>query len=244
MIKKILQKGVIKLKLAIVDDEPRWIEMAKQQVVKYWEKEAEIYTYTDGESFLEAMEKFDLILMDIEMPEMDGFDTIKKYRKRNKDGLFLILTTHMEMSTKGYQVEAFRYIDKLKMQEELEEAFDSAKLRFKQDRRVSIPIKHEGEKEIPIKKIIYFEAQLRNIILHTDQGDYACTKSLSKLKEQLEEYGFFMPHKPYLVNFEWVESFNDTEVIMKNGDKLMMSRRRYRECKNKHFDWKFSIANR
>ena len=101
MIKKILQKGVFKLKLAIVDDEPRWIEMAKQQVVKYWEKEAEIYTYTDGESFLEAMEKFDLILMDIEMPEMDGFDTIKKYRKRNKDGLFLILTTHMEMSTKG-----------------------------------------------------------------------------------------------------------------------------------------------
>ena len=172
MIKKILQKGVFKLKLAIVDDEPRWIEMAKQQVVKYWKKEAEIYTYPNGESFLEAMEKFDLILMDIEMPEMDGFDTIKKYRKRNKDGLFLILTTHMEMSTKGYQVEAFRYIDKLKMQEELEEAFDSAKLRFKQDRRVSIPIKYEGEKEIPVKKIIYFEAQLRNIILHTDQGDY------------------------------------------------------------------------
>lgn len=233
-----------KLKIAIVDDEQKWIEIAKQQTINYWKKDAKVCIYHDGKSFLESMEEFDIVLMDIEMPELDGFDTIKEYKKRKGKGLILILTTHTEMSRKGYQVDAFRYIDKLQMQEELVEAFDSARFRLRQERFVSIAIKNAGKKEIPIKKIIYFESELRNVILHTDEGNYACTEPLSKLKERLESDGFFMPHRSYLVNFEWIKSFAEKEMVMKNGDELMMSRRRYGECKDRYYEWKFKIASR
>ena len=85
------------MKIAIIDDEQHWIELAKKQSMEYWKQDVEIFTYLSGKTFLEAREEFDLILMDIEMPKMDGFDTIKEYRKWSKRGILLILTTHTEM---------------------------------------------------------------------------------------------------------------------------------------------------
>ena len=231
------------MKIAIVDDEQQWIELAKKQVMDYWKQDVEIFTYPSGKTFLDAKETFDFILMDIEMPEMDGFDTVKEYRKWSDRGLLMILTTHTEMSRKGYQVDAFRYIDKLQMQEELQEAFSSAQLRLQGDKRVLLPIKNGGEIEIPLKKIIYFEVVLRAVKLRTDTEEYTCMEQISKLEKQLKQDGFFMPHRSYLLNFQWVQSFTNNEIVMKNGDKLSLSRRKYKEWKIAYFEWKFDRAN-
>lgn len=231
------------MKIAIVDDEKQWIELAKKQVMDYWKQDVDIFTYYSGKMFLDAKEEFDFILMDIEMPEMDGFDTIKEYRKWSNRGLVLILTTHTEMSRKGYQVDAFRYIDKLQMQEELQEAFSSAQLRLKGEKRVLLPIKNVGEIEIPLKKIIYFEVELRVVKLHTDTEVYTCMEQISKLEKRLKQDGFFMPHRSCLLNFHWVQSFTNNEIIMKNGDELSLSRRKYKEWKTTYLEWKFDRAN-
>lgn len=226
-----------------MDDDERWIEIARQEVLDYWQQDIDIFTYRSGITFLEAQETFDFILMDIEMPEMDGFDTIKAYRKRNENGLVLILTTHTEMSRKGYQVDAFRYIDKLQMKEELQEAFSAARLRLTGEKKVLIPIKMMGEIEVPLKKIIYFEVVLRTVKMYTDTGEYICMEQISKLEKRLKPEGFFMPYRSYLLNFEWVRSFTNNEIIMKNGASLILSRRKYSEWKNAYLDWKFNVAN-
>lgn len=231
------------MKIAIVDDEQEWIELEKKQVLDYWKQDVDIFTYYSGKMFLDAKEEFDFILMDIEMPEIDGFDTIKEYRKWSNSGLLLILTTHTEMSRKGYQVEAFRYIDKLQMQEELQEAFLSAQLRLKGEKRVLLPIKNVGEIEIPLKKIMYFEVVLRELKLHTDTEVYTCMEQISKLEKRLKPDGFFMPHRSCLLNFQWVQSFSNDEIIMKNEDKLSLSRRKFKEWKTAYLEWKFDRAN-
>lgn len=231
------------MKIAIIDDEQHWIELAKKQSMEYWKQDVEIFTYLSGKTFLEVREEFDLILMDIEMPKMDGFDTIKEYRKWSNRGILLILTTHTEMSRKGYQVDAFRYIDKLQMREELKEAFASAQLRLQSEKRVSLSIKNVGEIEIPLKKIIYFEVELRALKLHTDTDVFVCVEQISKMEKRLKEDGFFMPHRSCLLNFQWVQSFTNDEIIMKNGDKLNLSRRKYKEWKTTYLEWKFNIAN-
>lgn len=232
------------MKIAIVDDEQHWIELAKKQVMNYWKQDIKIFTYSSGKTFLDAKEEFDFILMDIEMPEMDGFDTIKEYRKWSTRGLLMILTTHTEMSRKGYQVDAFRYVDKMQMQEELQEAFSSAQLRLQGEKRVLLPIKNYGEIEMPLKKILYFEVVLRVVKLHTDTEEYICMEQISKLEKRLKPDGFFMPHRSCLLNFEWVESFSKDEVIMKNGDRLDLSRRKYKDWKTAYLEWKFDRANR
>ena len=150
------------MKMAIVDDEQQWIELAKKQVMDYWKQDVDIFTYPSGKTFLDAKEEFDLILMDI---------------------------------------------------------------------------------EIPLKKIVYFEVVLRAVKLHTDTEEYTCMEQISKLEKQLKQDGFFMPHRSCLLNFQWVQSFTNNEIIMKNGDKLSLSRRKYKEWKIAYFEWKFDRAN-
>lgn len=79
-----------------------------------------------GKSFLDANEEFDIVLMDIEMPVMDGFEAIERYKTRFSDTIIIILTTHDDLAKKGFIFEAFRYIDKPSMVSELPEALKSA----------------------------------------------------------------------------------------------------------------------
>ena len=65
----------------------------------------------------------------------------------------------------------------------------------------------------------------------------------ASVEKQLKKDGFFMPHRSCLLNFQWVQSFTNDEIVMKNGDKLSLSRRKYREWKIAYFEWKFDRAN-
>ena len=51
-----------------------------------------------------------------------------------------------------------------------------------------------------------------------------------------------MPHRSYLVNFEWVGSFDARNIVMKNGDHLILSRRRYKEWKTRYLEWKLNAT--
>lgn len=230
------------MKIAIVDNEKKWIEVVKQQIKDYSNAQVDISTYESGKVFLEAQEKFDVVLMNIQMSQGNGFDTIKKYRKWNDEVIFFVLNTHTEVGGEGYQVEAFRYIDKVEIKKELQETFVPAKFCYKKEQRISLPIKNIGKKKIPVKKIIYFEVELRQVKLHTDNGEYICMEQISKLEKQLKKFGFFMPHRSYLVNFEWVGSFDARNIVMKNGDHLILSRRRYKEWKTRYLEWKLNAA--
>lgn len=65
------------MKIAIVDNEKKWIEVIKQQIKDYSNAQVDISTYESGKVFLEAQEKFDVVLMNIQMSQGNGFDTIK-----------------------------------------------------------------------------------------------------------------------------------------------------------------------
>ena len=54
--------------------------------------------YSSGEEYLEKEEIYDVTFVDIEMPGIDGFETIRRARKYNANGIYIILTNHIEMS--------------------------------------------------------------------------------------------------------------------------------------------------
>lgn len=231
------------MNIAIIDDDKNWIKREKQQVMDYWKQDAIVFTYPSGNAFLAKKQSYDLILMDIEMPEMDGFDTIKEYRKQNKNGLIFLLTTRSEPSRKENPVEVFRHIDKTQMEEALQEGFDSAKLRLKREEIISLPVKNMEQIQIPLKNIVYFKAEWNAVKLRTNTGEYLCTESISNLNQMLNTSGFYMPHRRYLLNTDWVQSFDKKQILMKNGDKLRPSRLRYEKWINAFIDWKYSVAN-
>ena len=90
------------MKIAIVDDDLKWCEKIKEEIGRCEQgNEATIDFFSCGEDYLASEELYDISFVDIEMPGVDGFETIAKMKKRNADGIYIILTRHNEMSRIG-----------------------------------------------------------------------------------------------------------------------------------------------
>ena len=89
------------MKLAIVDDEVYWRDIVLKEIQKYSGYEFCIEVFSSGIDFLESEQAFDIVFVDVEMPEKDGFQVLKEYRQKYSESICIILTTHVELSRKG-----------------------------------------------------------------------------------------------------------------------------------------------
>lgn len=231
------------MKIAIVDDEITSQEIAERLIKKYpWKKEIVVDAYSSGEEFCEAGE-YDVVFMDVEMSGMDGFEAARRCKEKNRDTMLVFLTTHTELSRRGYIVNAFRYVDKKNIDEELSEVLEAINDLCMKNHVLKFHMIRTGEIEVPIGDILYIETDKRNIVVHTSDNRLISNRKIDELEEELKDYGFFRCHKSYLVNLENIAQLGKTDVYFKNGEKAMVSVRRCSDLKQKHMEYKFRYAN-
>ena len=231
------------MNIAIIDDEKLWRNMAHRLVQSHYAGvDINIEEFESGDSFLEQKGDFDFVLVDIEMPGKDGFETIKEYKGIKQGFITIIFTTHMEISNKGYFVDAFRYINKENMETELKEALTSADIRLETNKTLSFNVLGKGDINIRICDIFYIETEARKLIVHTFNGELKCSGKISQYEEELENVGFFRSHKCYLVNMDKVKRFSNSEAEFTDGTTAYVSSRRYAEMKRKYLERKRNIS--
>lgn len=232
------------MKIAIVDDEKLWLEKIQGYVRGYFtEMEIIIENFTSGENFLKNMEDYQIVFMDIEMHGRDGFSVLQEYRKHHVASLFIILTTHIELSRQGYKVEAFRYIDKYEM-DEIKEALDSAMLRLEKFQMIEIPVISLEVHKIQRYHVLYFEVYDHDVLMHTIDGEIVrCRETLKELTNRLEDKGFVLTNRSYLVNMEHIRKVGQNQVYILGDRVLPLSRRKYTDIHKRHFEWKIQRAN-
>ena len=76
--------------------------------------------------------------------------------------------------------------------------------------------------------IYYIESNNRKIIVHMRDEVIECYGKIGELERELQE-GFFRIHKGYLVNMKYVEGYNRTEVRVKDGSILLLSKYKYQD---------------
>ena len=209
----------------------------------FFGNKVQVCEFESGEAFLEKMEEYQVVLMDIELPQKDGFEVSQTYKKKYPNSILIILTTHTELSRNGYLVNAFRYIDKISLHQELVEAFTKVKSMFQRRETILLHQVSIGDIKVPIGDIIYIETEKRNILVHTKKTTCCCKENIQKVGGQLKEKGFCRPHRSYLVNMDWVEEVEKQGVILKTGETILVSGRRYSELKKEVYYWKFKYGN-
>ena len=104
------------LRIAIVEDD----QIANARLVDYLKKyqdeskiEMQVKSYPNSSLFLNGYNgNFDIIFMDIELPDMNGLDAIKRIRERDSDVMVIFVTNMAQYAVKGYEVQAFDFIVK------------------------------------------------------------------------------------------------------------------------------------
>ena len=231
------------MRIAIVDDEVNWRERVRDEIVRYdINDEMEIELFVSGDKYLQSEKLYDISFIDIEMPGTDGFDTIVKAKNRNPDGIYAILTTHLEMSRRGYFVNAFRYIDKAHL-EEVQEAIDSAKVVLGRNEKIEVNVIGEGTRKITLKNIIYIETEKHYILIHTCQRTLKCSNRLKDIENMLQDKWFCRCHNAYIVNLDEIVSIEDQIAYLSNGDDIDISHRKLNQFKKLYISRQYECAN-
>lgn len=214
------------MRVAICDDEDMQLSLTKKNLeLAYKSLDMIVDTYTSGADLLNAVNSvsYDLILLDIEMPEMNGIDIAKELRKKENNTEIVFLTSHVEYALEGYEVNALRYLTKPAKAEKLAEIIAYLKEQRKKDKRILLRNGEEMEM-VCVAEIYYMEAQDQMIRIVTGQGEYRNRYNLGDYETELADYGFFRIHRSYIINLGRVRRLTGREIVMEDGACLPVSR--------------------
>lgn len=235
------------VRIAIIDDESSWREIIETLIKSHsFYNDAVVDVYKKGIDYLHSKKVYDVTFVDVEMPGIDGFETIKLAREYNAEGKFVILTTHSEMSRRGYIVNAFRYIYKSKIAEELKETLDSIMEIWDGDDFIHISVVGGGEnkyRKIFLKDIIYVEACRHNVTVYINGESIRTRESISRLENLLVDERFCRCHKSFIINLDGITQLERGVLVMSNGGNVEVSKRNLSYFRNAYSKRKFKKAN-
>ena len=226
------------MKIGICDDEPIIAQVLIRIVEQSLEKRqvnAEIIPFTSGGSLLERVEELDAVFLDIEMPEMDGFEVGRVIQKRNPSCKIIMATGKMERFKESFKINAFRFVTKPFDNDEIEEALE-ALIKMKIGEEVIPLYIHRVQYDIMQKNIKYFKAFNGYSEAVVEDKSYRKELSLNEIEELLDHRLFHRVHKQYIVNMLFVETYNDSVIII-DGELIPVSRRKQKEFKKTYIDF-------
>lgn len=195
-------------------------------------------TYKDGLSFLKEYGKheYDLLFLDIEMPQLDGIALAKRLRAMRSEVPIVFLTSHIEYALEGYEVNALRYLTKPIRTDKLREVLCYVAEQMAKQR--SLWLKTDlGEEKVSVSDVLYMEAQNQNIMISTKTGSYCVRYNMADYETELEADGFFRIHRGYLISLGHVKSIGKNEVTMDDSTVLPVSRSKDKALKEALFQY-------
>lgn len=191
---------------------------------------ADIKTYDTGSKFIKALEcrNFDIIFMDIDMPELSGIDIASELRKTSKNFDIIFVSAHPHFVFEAIKFTPYRFIRKTNLKNETFEAIDSycnrTQLRFKM---ISLELQNGNTINEKINEITNFFAVRHDIyyIIRNESSAKILSRkySLSQIEQLTKEYGFLRVHKTYLVNYRFIRNINARSILMADNTEIPIS---------------------
>jgi DNA-binding LytR/AlgR family response regulator len=214
------------MQITICDDEKKIRELLGSRVQKLYPS-AELAFYETGEALLAQAAQPDILFLDIQMPGRDGMEIARLLRKKWKDTILIFVTGIEEYVFQAFDVGAFHYIVKPLDEEKLEMVLENAVKQYEemtQNSKVEkkyIMVQTGGiHTKVYVDDIVYAEVFNRKIIIHKLDGELEFYGKLSDLEKLLGE-DFFRPHRAYLINMGYVESYDAGNIYLEKGQVLM-----------------------
>lgn len=175
-----------------------------------------------------------LILLDIELPEMDGITLGKQIKEMNADVFLVFVTSYIEYAVKGYEANAFRYLLKPLSLEVMRNLLIDIQAEYQKKKKLTVKTR-DGEIILPLQELLYISAEDKYTVLYTKTKHYISDHSLKKYEEQLKEYGFFRIHRKYLANLYHHKRIEAGKVVLTQGYILPISKKRMPEYQKQLF---------
>jgi two-component system, LytTR family, response regulator len=241
-----------KVRTVIVDDEP----LARSNLLVLLGSDPEIEVVAQCGSGVEAVEAIrrlqpDLLFLDVQMPECDGFDVLEMLGK-DLPRATIFVTAYDQYALRAFEAGALDYLLKPFDNARFELALNRAKQRIRtvenrqplHPRRLDrIVVKSAGEVcFLKTSDIEWIEAADYYACLHVGAKTHLLRRSMAELEQDLDPNMFCRVHRSSIVNLERVQGLKlaedgEYEIILENGTRVRLSRR-YR----KHLETRLGLS--
>lgn len=224
------------LRFAVCDDEKHHLDIvsvATCETLRECGLQANVEVFSHGEELLAEHRKnpFDVLILDIDMPQMSGFDIAKAVRELSNQPHVIFVTAKHELVYDSFEYQPFYFVCKRvesDLKSDLHHVIHKLRPLLKQNKTLLITDNTLGEIAVSLKDILYIQSE-KHYLFYYRVGDAVPLKErriLSEREVELTDFDFFKPHRRYLVNMKYVSRFDLVlhAVTMANGESIPISK--------------------
>ena len=239
------------LSVIIVDDEP----IARQRIRRLLAHDPDVRVVGEFSSVadcarLDSSVIPDLVLLDVRMPDKDGFQLLRSFEARGLSPFVIFVTAYSEYAVGAFDVEAVDYILKPFDDERFHKAIARAKALLEQER---LPADEAGAADgdrpgtprirdrllvtengrvlfVPTAEIEMVQAAGKHVKIYVQSRCYVIRQPLREIEERLDGNHFVRIHRSTIINVDQIVELHplfhgDYEIVLKRGTRVTMSRR-------------------
>jgi two-component system, LytTR family, response regulator len=225
------------IRALVVDDE----SLARRNLTVLLRRDPDIASVTECESGLEAIDEIrkskpDLVFLDVQMPECDGFDVLELLG-RDLPSTVIFVTAYDEYALRAFEAGALDYLLKPFDDARFDRALNRAKDKLAHYSRRETPrperlvVKSRGQLQfLRIEDIDWIEAADYYACLHVGGDTHLMRRTLSELERDLGDEKFIRIHRSIIVNLDRIQGLElqnegEYEVVLTSKARLRLSRR-------------------
>lgn len=241
------------MKLAICDDEQQNLEQVAQLIRQSGLPPMQLHTFSDARGVLEAAREqggFDVYILDVVMPGMDGIRLGKQLRSEGFDGKIIYLTSSQEYAVESYRVKAYDYllkpVDPQALIQTLEEVCDQ--LQPREETYISVKTK-EGSIRLRVEDVLYVQLNKRTAVYYMTDGRHHQSVTLrvpfpEAMKELLEDRRFVLCGQGLLANLQYLTMVETEALVFRDTEKVYLGVKNCRELRPRWADFWFGGEER
>lgn len=209
------------MNIYLCDDEEKILQDIID-VVKKCSPDSEIYSFTKATELVPELEKeeADILLLDIDMPDMNGLDVARKISECKKRPMLIFVTSHDELVYESFKYHPFGFVRKRFFREELPKMLLDCKEEWEREKK-NFCFRADGKDiRILMADIVFMESDANYIKVYTKEGEYRFRSTMTAMENSLQPHGFIRIHKGFLVNQDKVLMIGPDEIKLMDGRKL------------------------
>lgn len=237
------------MRIAICDDSKESLALLEDVIEKINVRDVEIDCFYSGDSLLNYLLKnkdfyYQIFLLDIEMPGINGLDVARQIREIDKRALIIFVTAYSDYVFSSFEVQPFRFVNKPVDFEKLKDVVHAA-VNFIYTSKKYIFISVEKAKiQLCCENIMYFEGDKRKINVYTIDEKYSFYSKMADVESMVENSWFVRVHVSYIVNMDYVKAIYLDELVLNNGIHVSISKKYRKSVKleyMKYIKWRMGL---
>ena len=230
------------IRIAVCDDDEIFISKIMQPLLSRALKIAGIYAeldfFTNGDLLLTEFREhrnYSIVLLDIEMPSINGKELAKDLRELDKDFWLAFISSYKEEVYNVFELDIADFIPKDYDKNQCLEKLTALLKRYvsEKPKQKLFNVLDNGKRaliNLSLDSILYIKMVRGKVVLHTSDEEFLLEeRALKSLENELCSYGIFKICSSTLVNVGKVYEVLDNEVVLSNKVHLPVSRRRRKE---------------